>query len=446
MARAARAPLVAGADGNGLADASSRSMLRGVALRSRGPNVSRLTRRGKVDDLRAALRYGDDGPGGDPAAAAAVRADAARALARFDGAAVGGDLALALSDPDARVRLAAMGSLETVGLHDSAQVDHLIWAVVARGDHAADLAASALKLLVASVPEGSVELLVDRLLHPAAPAPDEGHRASLDLLLTTDGRGQAARDSVVELLLGRLQQRAGDGSDARAEVVLGWLGPAARERVLHALENGMASAAVMRLAGRLGDARAIGPVVKGLEDSDAEMREAAAHAARALNHTRAVPALLAATQDDQQAVRDAASAALDRMGTAAVIAGLAAVVDAQALLERPPEGAVTGEVLGERVAQALGEGAAQPADEEPADEEPADAEPADAEPADAEPAEEPAAEEPDPEPEPVAEATAATEQSPRPSAEPRPAPQPRPGHGRPRRGGLVDRLFGRREP
>lgn len=357
-------------------------------LRSGRPNVSRLARRGRVDDLREALRHDD----------AAVRAEAAAALAEFEGESVAGDLVGALRDPALDVRLAAMRSLETVGIHDSAQVGELVECMVARGEGAPELTAGALKLLVASVPEQCAEFFADRLLDPAAPPPDEGHRASLDLLLTTDARGPAAREAVVDMLIARLRPDGDEETEARIDTMLEWLGETAPEKVLGALENGTATPALLLAAGRLGNARAVTPTVQGLSSPDPEMREAAAHAARALNHTRAVPALLTATQDDVQAVRDAASAALDRMGTAAVIAGLAAVVDAQALLTPGSDEPPTPETLRTHVAEALEEG------------------------------------EPEGRPE---EAPSAREAEPKPPAHPaHPAHPPR------RRGGLIDRIFG----
>jgi hypothetical protein len=53
------------------------------------------------------------------------------------------------------------------------------------------------------------------------------------------------------------------------------------------------------------------------------MRRSAAVAAGDLNHTRAVIGLLGATQDPELRVRNAASASLNQMGTAAVIAAMA---------------------------------------------------------------------------------------------------------------------------
>jgi HEAT repeat protein len=122
-----------------------------------------------------------------------------------------------------------------------------------------------------------------------------------------------------------LRNPDGPAVEARAEAVLSHLGPGIADRVLGALGDG-ATPALVRAAGFLGDARIVEPVIAQLGSRDVEMRRAAAAAAGALNHTRAVPALLTATQDAEQPVRDAASAALNRMGMAAVIAGLAQIV------------------------------------------------------------------------------------------------------------------------
>src|SRR5438067_1202994 len=73
-----------------------------------------------------------------------------------------------------------------------------------------------------------------------------------------------------------------------------------------------------------------------MNSPDPDVRASAATAAGKLNHTQAVPALLSATQDQEQAVRDAASQALDRMGTAAVIAGLAALTSPGVQFGFPP--------------------------------------------------------------------------------------------------------------
>jgi HEAT repeat protein len=57
-----------------------------------------------------------------------------------------------------------------------------------------------------------------------------------------------------------------------------------------------------------------------------ETRSEAATALGHLNDTRAVQALIGATQDSEQTVRDAASEALNAMGMAAVIIGVASVL------------------------------------------------------------------------------------------------------------------------
>ena len=124
----------------------------------------------------------------------------------------------------------------------------------------------------------------------------------------------------------RLQGPHDEALAERGERILGWLGPPGVDTVVDALANGRADPALVRAAGRAGDARAVESVVAALGSPDPEMRRSAALAAGALNHTDAVPELLNATQDPEQSVRDAASAALNRIGMAAVIVGLASLI------------------------------------------------------------------------------------------------------------------------
>ena len=351
------------------------------------PNIGRLERRGDVDRLRAAIRH----------ERTEVRAEAARALAQFDDAVAVDGVAAALADPDPGVRVAALDGLTRDGARVEPHADQLVRCVVSRSEAAAGTSARALDLLSHAPALQAADLFVHQLLEPDAPDPDEAHRATLEVLLLTDERGEGARSALASLLIARLAEGRGDRGDETAERMLGWLGETGLEPVMGALDGGAATPALLRTAGRLGDVRAVDHVVRALESDDQRMRTAAAEAARSLNHTRAVPALLAATQDEDQSVRNAASEALDRMGTAAVIAGLAAVVRSRDLLES--------DLLEERQPTALDEAAPQLAAES---DEPTAARP-------------PAA--------PAAELT------------PQPAPE-LPGR---RRGGLVERLLGRYE-
>ena len=304
-------------------------------LRSSRPKVADLARRGDVNGLRDALRYGEVFQGEDGREwdqGVDVRVEAAAALTRFEPSQVVADLTAALDDRAAPVRLAAVEAIAQLGSRAAGVSEALLDCAVSRRLDNEQVADRALEVLIEWDGTGAARYLTENLLEPDAPALDEQHRDAFERLLETDARGSLARDEVAERLLRELHESSDERSADRAEVMLAWLGGDALERVMEALENGTVVPGIVRAAGLLGDGRAATPVVAALESPDPDIRVAAAEAARELNHTQTVPALLTATQDGDQAVRDAASAALDRMGTAAVIAGLAAVVDARGLL------------------------------------------------------------------------------------------------------------------
>ncbi|MEA2474916.1 MAG: hypothetical protein QOE06_2831 [Thermoleophilaceae bacterium] len=298
---------------------------------SRKPNVARLLRKRRLDGLRDALRYrelatDDDGVAWD--VGVVVRVQAAEALSAFPADDVTADLAGALKDPEPAVRVAAIGSLR--GLGSPAVIEPLVDCAIGIPDRHEEPAALALELLTDWRAEGAPEVLVARLLAPDAPPLDESHHQTLDRLLQADPRGPGARDAIADRAVSALRNPPGPTAAGTAEAILGRLGPAVADRVLGPLTDGAVSPGLVRAAGFLGDARIVEPVIAELGSDDPEMRRSAAGAAGALNHTRAVPALLTATQDDEQPVRDAASDALNRMGMAAVIAGLAEIVGREA--------------------------------------------------------------------------------------------------------------------
>lgn len=391
--------------------------------------MERLARRGRIERLREALHYSEtfsDEQGREWDAGAHVRVQAIQALAQFEPTVVVGDLLAALDDRAAQVRLAAVEALGAQPTRVAGVLERLLDLIVARRPGNEEVASRALDVVVQWRAYGAAQLLVDRLLDPGSPELDETHREAFEYVLQSDGGGPAATQVVTDRLLDRLAQERPGPAEGRALEVLRWLGPAALDRLLGALAHDGASPGMMRAAGMTGDSRAIEPIVRGLRREDPAMRAAAADAARALNHTRAVPALLAATQDDDQTVRDAASAALDRMGTAAVIAGLAVVVNARGLgpggiasLQQVP----LEELDGAHIAQAL----AAPVEEDAEEEKSAAIE---AEPAGAD----------GPATGPVTDAMTVNGAA----AAPRSAPPPKYPDGR-RRGGLLDRLLGPRD-
>ena len=289
--------------------------------------MRRLRRKGRVDGLREALRYREivaDDEGVEWDVGVVVRVDAADALADFDATDVAGSLAEALGDPEPAVRVAVVAALSRLGTPTA--IEPLVDCAIGRPDGDDEAAERALELLVAWELQTGPEVLFERLLEPEAPPPEDSHRDALERLLGAAPDSAEARDAVADAAILALRTPASDRAEACAETILGWLGPPVAERVLEPLADGAVTPALVRASGLLGDARIVEPVIGRLSSDDAEMRRSAAAAAGALNHTLAVPALLTATQDAEQSVRDAASAALNRMGMAAVIAGLAEIV------------------------------------------------------------------------------------------------------------------------
>jgi hypothetical protein len=294
------------------------------ALKRGRPNVDRLRSKGDLDGLRAAARYEDiatdrDGVRWD--LGIPVRLEAVRALADFYGPPVEEGLAEALYDSDATVRMAAVEGLAELGV--PAAADQLVDRVVHWAEPPDDAAAErGVEVLESWGAEGLPEKFVDQLLQPGAPQLEPRHANVLERLLAADPRERLASGAVAELLIDFLERPGADDAHARAEAILGWLGPASAEAMLSAFIDEVVSPASVRSVAHVKDARLVEPVIRLLNDPDPEMRHAAAVALKGLNDTRAVPALVSASQDSEQLVRDAASAALDSMGTAAVIVGL----------------------------------------------------------------------------------------------------------------------------
>jgi HEAT repeat protein len=249
-----------------------------------------------------------------------TRKDAVRALSDFYGPPVVDALVPRLADSHPSVRRAALDGLATLGLPIATEnlLDHYLRL---DGEDEADEAEAVLEVLCNWRVQKLPELLVDRLLADGAPELTDRHRDALRALIASDPRGTATAGAVASALIGYLPV-AEPEAHARAERMLGWIGPLACDTVLHELSMGTATPAVARAAAGLRDSRLVEPLVLQLFDGDTEMRASAAYGLQGLNDTRAVPALVRATQDDEQSVRDAASAALNSMGMAAVIVGL----------------------------------------------------------------------------------------------------------------------------
>lgn len=284
-------------------------------LPRRRPTIEQLKEAGDVAGLRATL----DSP--DPRS----RAEAAAALAAFEGPEVEDGLARALADPDQAVRVAALEGMEP------RTGPIAVWPLlraVAEWPYETEYGAieKAFSILVRWAPERGAEALARGLSHPGAARLDRRHRDALLALVAADPRGQEQAQSMVADELVKQLSEADEAQSDRAEEMLTWLGPAASDSVLRGLDSDGDGAALIRVAGVLRDARAVEPLVARLGAPDPEVRGEAATALGFLNDTRSVQALIGATQDPDQDVRDAASEALNTMGVAAVIIGVASAM------------------------------------------------------------------------------------------------------------------------
>jgi HEAT repeat protein len=254
---------------------------------------------------------------------APIRLEAVDALAEFYGEEVTEALYDALGDPDERVRLAAVRGLRQT--RSDAAPEALLRALALWPDEsAAATKAEALRTLVELDASELPERFALKLVDERTAAPSAGNREALRALLDADLRGPVAARAVAEQVVARLghedQRRR-----ANAEAVLGWVAGEATELLIARLEGaGRVSAA--RLLGASRESQAVEPLVRLLGDPDPDARRAAAWALGQLKDTRAVESLLYATRDSDYSVRETADRALDSMGSAAVIVGLAALV------------------------------------------------------------------------------------------------------------------------
>ena len=298
-------------------------------LPRRRPKIEKLKQAGDVEGLRAMLDYRDTRAATDGVLwdlGAPVRAEATTALAGLDGQAAEEGLTHALADPHPLVRKAALDAhrRDCRGLPPSTGC----FRGSCRGRSPATTRRSRRRSrswstgrrrgLRRTSPCGCSTL---RPPSSTTATRTRSPRFWLPIRVGRPRRRSSRTSSSAELAQPASGERA-----ARAEKLLGWLGAPGAETVLGALESNRASAAVVRAAAALRDARAVEPLVNLLGAQEPEVRAAAATALGRLNDTRAVQALVASTQDPEQEVRDAASEALNGMGMAAVIVVVASVM------------------------------------------------------------------------------------------------------------------------
>jgi HEAT repeat protein len=287
-------------------------------LGERKPNIKSLVRRDDVAGLIEATSYRNVTPNtagilsdvGIPVRVEAIRALGALASDRGHKA-----IAAGLRDPADQVRCAAVRVLRE--LHEVGVLAHALRWLPRDAGHSRTLAVQA----IIDLRSVSASAVADALVHRE----DEdllGDEDSQLILAVLEDQGADARDEVHEVLVRALGDERGIVVDRSAEMLI-QLAPESIEALVEELRTGSHPAEAAYVLGRIGHPETLDVLVKALRHSDAHTRAESAAALAELQDPGAVKPLLRATHDTEPSVRSQARMALDRMGTIAVIVGVA---------------------------------------------------------------------------------------------------------------------------
>jgi HEAT repeat protein len=287
----------------------------------RKPNIKSLVRREDVDGLLKAATYQELISSSAETVrdlGIPVRADAIVALGTLAPEPGRQAITAGLRDPADQVRCAAVRVL-----HALDEVDVLAEAVrwLPQKGHSRKLTLQAIIDLRKSVRPSAV---ADALVHREDEHLLGEQDAQLILALLEHERADVT-DEVLELLVLALGDERGIVVDRAAEMLVR-LAPESIGALVDELRTGSNPTEAAYVLGRIGDPRTLDPLVKALRHRDARVRAESAAALAELQDPAAVEPLLRATRDSEHSVRTQASAALDRLGTTAVIFGVAALV------------------------------------------------------------------------------------------------------------------------
>jgi hypothetical protein len=191
----------------------------------------------------------------------------------------------------------------------------------------------AVRGLVALRQPGSSAALAAALMHRDDERPLGEEDADLVATLIDREATSGGVDAVVELaVMGLRDERSIVAS--RAEELLERLGPASRDRLIEELENGSGSYRAGLILGRMKEPRALELLIAALGHPDPLVRSESCAALGELRDPAAAEPLLIATRDREYDVRIRASEALDRLGTAAIVVGVASLL--RPLIASPP--------------------------------------------------------------------------------------------------------------
>jgi HEAT repeat protein len=268
--------------------------------------------------------------------AAFVRANAAEALGRIGDARAVVPLISMLDDSDGHVRLAAISALGTIG--DARAVSSLI-AVLKEGNSISDhqtvealrkIGAAAILPLIAALDvkdsSGRGEAVLGRIYLKDDDPPEQWRAAyALGSIAEALGRIGDARAVNPLIVVLRDSDRPGQWGAARA---LGWIGDARSvEPLIVALgdsDPSLRSRAAIAL-GQIGDARGVKPLTTALKDVDDSVRSEATKSLTKMGNL-GEGVLVAALYDDSDVVRWAAREALGKIGEARDVEPLIAAI------------------------------------------------------------------------------------------------------------------------
>jgi HEAT repeat protein len=294
----------------------------GNLLGERKPNIKSLVRREDVSGLVDAASYRDVQPGqsGKPTdLGIPVRVEAVLGLGQLDPTGGGELVAMALSDPADAVRCAAVRALHSRPEPDTL-VRALTWLPAGEGrSHKLALqAVSNLRDLV------TAPMLAEALVHRQDEQLLDDDEAALILATLEDD--PTAEDELVSSLVHALKDERGIVVDRAADLLVR-LAPSSTGAVIAQLQTGPGSAEAAYVLGRIEDPRAVDALVEALGHRDANVRAESAAALGEFRDPSTVKQLLAATRDAEHSVRRHAGVALERLGAAAVIAGVAELLE-----------------------------------------------------------------------------------------------------------------------
>jgi HEAT repeat protein len=285
----------------------------------RKPNIKSLVRREDVDGLLEAASYQELVPGSDGTVSdlgIPVRVEAIMALGTLAPEHAQGQVAAALRDPADRVRCAAVRVLHALEEVD-ALAEALQWLPTERG-HSRTLTSQAILNLRNEIRPSAV---VDAVIHHEDDDLLGDQDVQLILALLEDAT-EAATGEVLQVLIFALDDERGIVVDRAAELLVR-LAPDSIDPLVEELRQGVNPADAAYVLGRIGDPRTLEALVKSLRHRDTRVRAESAAALAELQDPAAVKPLLRATHDPEHTVRSQARVALDRMGTVAVIEGVA---------------------------------------------------------------------------------------------------------------------------